>query len=143
MIHNLLTSHALSNCSHIIYIGINSPKFIIKPESTSTSVGNYRIRLNCLATGEPRPVISWSQNGITLTITSRHTVESDGSLVISPVEASDYGSYRCEAANPYGRISATAEVRINGKNTTISYVRIIFDHILLCLHFFYLMSSMN
>lgn len=65
--------------------------------------------------GDPIPTITWSQNGISLALSSRRFMDNEGTLFIRPVEADDYGTYRCEAANMYGRIHASAEVLINGK----------------------------
>lgn len=92
---------------------IRKPKFILKPQSISTSVGASEVRLDCNAAGDPKPTISWSQNGISLALSSRRFMDGDGTLFIRSVEADDYGTYRCDAANMYGRISATAEVLIN------------------------------
>lgn len=89
------------------------PKFIETPKSVSTSVGDTEIRLQCEAAGDPSPTITWSQNGILLSLSSRKFINSEGTLIIRPVQSDDYGIYRCEADNIHGRISATAEVLIN------------------------------
>ncbi|KAK4877721.1 hypothetical protein RN001_010227 [Aquatica leii] len=91
----------------------DQPKFIATPQSISTSVGDREIRLDCRAVGNPKPTITWSQNGISLSLSSRRFINSEGTLFIRPVQSDDYGTYRCEATNSYGRISATAEVLIN------------------------------
>ncbi|KAK5642959.1 hypothetical protein RI129_009126 [Pyrocoelia pectoralis] len=89
------------------------PKFVETPKSVSTSVGDKEIRLVCKAAGDPTPTITWSQNGISLSLSSRRFINGDGTLFIRPVQADDYGTYRCEAENIHGRISATAELLIN------------------------------
>lgn len=80
-----------------------------------TDVDTAEIRLQCAAVGEPMPELSWAHNGVQLGLTSRHTMEPEGTLIIRNVQASDYGTYRCEAANYLGRISTTAQIKINCK----------------------------
>lgn len=104
--------------SFIIFVlDIRKPKFITKPKSISTNIGNKEINLQCEAAGNPTPTITWSHNGISLALSPRHLVNNLGTLFIKDVVADDYGIYRCEASNPHGRISSTAEVIINGKTT--------------------------
>lgn len=90
------------------------PKFLVKPQTIRASVGEEEIRLDCKATGNPEPTITWSKSGIVLALTSRHFLNNNGSLVIKPVQDEDYGTYRCDARNKYGRVSAEAEVILNG-----------------------------
>lgn len=85
------------------------------PEDHVTDLGAAEIRLACQATGEPQPHVSWSHNGVQLGPSPRLQLEPEGSLIIRNVQASDYGIYRCEAANYLGRISANAQIKINCK----------------------------
>lgn len=87
----------------------------MRPQTIRTSAGEEEIRLDCKASGNPEPTITWSRNGIVLALTSRHSLDKNGSLVIKPVQNEDYGTYRCDARNKYGRISAEAEIILNGK----------------------------
>ncbi|GLV33689.1 Peroxidasin [Carabus blaptoides fortunei] len=96
---------------NIIYSG--KPKFIQTPDDQVTDVGAAEVRLNCEAVGDPQPQMSWSHNGVQLGLTSRHQMESEGTLIIRNLQASDYGAYRCEAANYLGRIMANAQIKIN------------------------------
>lgn len=91
------------------------PRFIVKPQTVRTAVGEPEIRLDCKAAGNPEPTITWSRSGVILALTSRHYLEKSGTLVIRSVQNEDYGTYRCDARNKYGRISAEAEVILNGK----------------------------
>lgn len=89
------------------------PIFLTTPVSLSISSTTPEIRLPCSASGSPQPYITWSRNGIHIAFSNRIYMEQDGTLVIRPVQPTDYGTYRCDATNNYGRISATAEVVIN------------------------------
>lgn len=89
------------------------PKFVLTPEDQTANVGTTELRLKCQALGDPRPQMSWSHNGVQLGLTIRHQMEPEGTLIIRNISASDYGIYRCEAANNLGRINANAQVKIN------------------------------
>lgn len=91
---------------------------LIPPTSIRTHDAAPEIRLQCKAVGSPQPVITWSRNGIQLISSNRIQIESDGSLVIRPVETGDHGTYRCDATNINGRVSAEADVLINGKDNS-------------------------
>lgn len=93
----------------------DKPRFTVTPQTVTTSAGDSQITLRCQAEGNPQPVITWSRNGVVLGLSTRHYLERSGSLVIRPVQAEDYGTYRCDARNKYGRVSADAEVILNGK----------------------------
>lgn len=94
---------------------VGKPKFLIIPQAIRASAGD-EVRLDCKAVGSPEPTITWSRNGVVLALTNRHILEKSGTLVIKPVQTEDYGTYRCDARNKYGRVSAEAEVIINGTN---------------------------
>lgn len=89
------------------------PQFILTPQSVTAREDTYEVKLDCKASGSPKPEITWSKNGITLDIRSRYYQDEEGSLTIRPLSPSDYGIYRCDAANNLGRVSATAEIIIN------------------------------
>lgn len=91
-----------------------TPRFTLTPQNVTSSINAEGITLHCQAEGNPEPTITWSRNGIILSMTSRHYLDNRGTLVIRPVRAEDYGTYRCDAQNQYGRISAQAEVILNG-----------------------------
>ncbi|XP_063930997.1 peroxidasin isoform X2 [Zophobas morio] len=90
-----------------------TPVFLVTPTSLTASESTPEINLHCKAIGNPRPTITWSRNGIQLISSQRHFIDAEGTLVIQPVKASDHGTYRCDATNSNGRISAEANVIIN------------------------------
>lgn len=109
---NLNSSKKLVALNEFTILG--KPEFLVKPENVRTSVGSKEIKLDCRATGDPEPIITWSRNGVTLGLSTRHYLERSGTLIIRPVQNDDYGTYRCDARNKYGRISTQAEVILNG-----------------------------
>ena len=69
-----------------------------------TTREGYLSILTCVASGDPQPVVSWSEEGESnsSTLSSRHTVYTNGSLVISDTNRSDTGSYVCRGSNVGG-----------------------------------------
>ncbi|THD21910.1 Roundabout 2 [Fasciola hepatica] len=54
-------------------------------------------------TGLPRPVVSWTRDGVDLSNNHRVRIVDYSNLKIHPVKQSDAGSYRCKAENLAGR----------------------------------------
>ena len=74
-----------------------------------TTREGYQSILTCVASGDPQPVISWYKAGEsnTSTLSSRHAVYGNGSLVISDTNRSDSGNYVCRGSNAGGEDQAT------------------------------------
>jgi hypothetical protein len=74
------------------------------------------IVMHCIASGVPKPQITWTFNGQPIHEHSEHIeIHVNGTLVIhSPIEE-DEGNYRCEATNSLGSISTVANYKINGE----------------------------
>lgn len=74
------------------------------------------IVMHCVASGNPRPRISWTFNDQPIRDNTEHIeIHDNGTLVIhSPIEE-DEGSYKCEATNYLGSISTVANYKINGE----------------------------
>lgn len=88
------------------------------PQSITTSDGAPEVRLPCQVSGNPKPLITWSKDGISISPSNRHIIGEDGSLTIRPVYGQDFGTYRCDASNQFAKITASADIIING---TFSY----------------------
>ena len=79
---------------------------------------NKDVNLNCMASGRPRPTISWSKDGAVLDIAGASRLEHavNGSLIIRRVQSSDVGAYQCNAsAGPFFAASREASVSIHRK----------------------------
>lgn len=103
-------------CYHTTLSFKAKPRFAVAPQSITTSEGAPEVRLPCQAIGSPQPSITWSKNGISISPSNRHLIGKDGSLTIRPVHGSDFGTYRCDVSNQFGKISASADIIINGKS---------------------------
>uniref|UniRef100_A0A3P8UDY7 Peroxidasin n=1 Tax=Cynoglossus semilaevis TaxID=244447 RepID=A0A3P8UDY7_CYNSE len=91
------------------YFGAPSrPSFVIQPLNTEVLVGES-VTLECSATGQPQPRISWTKGDRTpLPSDARISTTASGGLYIQQVVQSDAGQYTCFASNNVDTIHATA-----------------------------------
>eukprot|EP00118_Oscarella_pearsei_P016938 m.165733 g.165733 ORF g.165733 m.165733 type:complete len:5158 (+) comp38902_c0_seq1:154-15627(+) len=70
--------------------------------------------LPCVVTGNPRPTIVWSKNGVLLENESgrQYQMFQNGTLQIEEASPSDDALYRCTAVNEGGRDSATTNLTV-------------------------------
>ncbi|XP_015756461.1 PREDICTED: fibroblast growth factor receptor-like 1 [Acropora digitifera] len=76
---------------------VSLPQFTSKPPSKIVSILNSTVRLNCSATGEPQPTISWRKQGGQLPVGRSRQI--NGALVITNLQQSDAGNYICTATS--------------------------------------------
>ena len=61
------------------------------------------IVLECMASGSPKPKLTWRKDGKDLVITERHFFTADDQLlVIVYTDLSDAGAYECQMSNSLG-----------------------------------------
>ncbi|XP_016659684.2 peroxidasin homolog isoform X3 [Acyrthosiphon pisum] len=90
-----------------------SPDVIVVPENKTVSVGE-QLQLSCKAVGDPEPSITWAKDDIDLELGQRVRVFQNNTLIISKVERTDIGQYKCVASNYLGRKSFEAMVNVKG-----------------------------
>ena len=73
------------------------PRFIVKPPVKIVVKLRGTLRINCRASGDPKPVIRWKKQGGQLPVGRSQQV--NGSLVIRDITMNDKGSYICVATN--------------------------------------------
>lgn len=72
------------------------------------------IVLECMASGSPRPKLSWRKNGSPLQATERHFFTAEDQLLkIVNTIASDAGRYECEMSNSLGSATGTSHLTVN------------------------------
>jgi len=102
---------------HPSVAGLEIPTTIIQaPKDLTTTQGESGI-FHCKARGHPPPRIAWAsgQNGDRpIPSEKRFRILPSGSLVISRLNFTDQGMYRCVASNPAG--SATVAATLNVKD---------------------------
>ncbi|XP_064190296.1 peroxidasin isoform X1 [Anguilla rostrata] len=93
------------------YFGAPSrPSFVIQPQNTEVLVGES-VTLECSATGQPHPRVSWTKGDRTpLPTDARINITPSGGLYIQNVHQADGGQYTCFASNNVDTIHATAYI---------------------------------
>ena len=80
-----------------ILVVVSLPRFTTKPPSKIASMLSSTVRLNCSATGDPQPIISWRKQGGQLPVGRSQQI--NGALVITNLQQSDAGNYICTATS--------------------------------------------
>ena len=76
---------------------VSPPRFTVKPPAKIVTVVGGTLKLNCTATGNPQPMISWKKQGGQLPVGRSQQI--NGSLVIRDITMNDKGNYICMATN--------------------------------------------
>ena len=76
---------------------VSLPVFTVKPPGKVFAATGDTLTLNCSATGDPRPVISWRREGAALPVGRSHRT-NDG-LIITDLKEEDAGIYICVATS--------------------------------------------
>lgn len=88
-----------------------------KAESSSMeSLIGQTVRLLCRVSDYPFPRVEWQKDGSPVSST-RHTYQSDSSLVISNVQAEDAGTYTCMVSNGNRRETHRVRLQVRGTET--------------------------
>ena len=74
---------------------ISLPVFTVKPPEKVFATTGDTLTLNCSATGDPRPVISWKRQGAALPVGRSH--RTNDALIIRDLKEEDAGIYICVA----------------------------------------------
>ena len=67
------------------------------------------LMMDCLHRGTPSPEIQWLHNDIAITASKRYSIMSNGSLLISSLNAEDAGVWTCLVSNVFGQ----AQMQVN------------------------------
>lgn len=93
------------------------PAFILTPSDAIVALNGDPVRLDCLASGIPRPEILWYfNNRLVSQSTDVLRLQTNGSLVITKPTLMEAGTYRCAATNPLGTVQVTANIEVKGKS---------------------------
>ena len=80
-----------------LLVVISLPQFTVEPPAKIVESIGANMTLNCSATGDPQPVISWKRQGSQLPVGRSQQI--DGALVITDVQKEDAGNYICVATS--------------------------------------------
>eukprot|EP00079_Xenopus_tropicalis_P011948 XP_002938404.2 PREDICTED: immunoglobulin superfamily DCC subclass member 3 [Xenopus tropicalis] len=91
--------------------GYKDPMILVGPENLTKTVHQTAI-LECMATGNPRPIVSWSRlDGRPIGVEGIQVV-GNGNLMISDLTVHHSGVYVCAANKPGTRVRRTAQGRL-------------------------------
>ena len=76
---------------------VSHPRFTVKPPVSIFAALGDTLTLNCSATGDPQPVISWRKQGGHLPVGRNQQI--NGALVIRETKENDIGHYICTATS--------------------------------------------
>ncbi|PSN29187.1 hypothetical protein C0J52_25667 [Blattella germanica] len=96
------------------------PRFIQRLQPIAIEPNKIAV-FTCKVEGYPFPELTWYRNGIEIQPTSRivsKIFESTATLEISDVTPDDVGNYTCQASNPAGVASSTANLVVIEKEET-------------------------
>ena len=90
---------------------VSLPEFTVKPPGKVSAVTGDTLTLNCSATGDPRPVISWKRQGTALPV--GRSLRSNDALIIRGLREEDTGIYSCMATSArVFDVKAISDVRV-------------------------------
>ncbi|XP_036128071.1 hemicentin-1 [Molossus molossus] len=96
----------------IMSLTLQSPPIItLEPIATIINAGG-KVILNCQATGEPHPAITWSRQGHAIPWDDRVNMLSNNSLYISAAQKEDTSEYECVARNLMGSVLVRVPVTV-------------------------------
>ena len=90
---------------------VSLPAFIVKPPGKVSAAAGDILTLNCSATGDPQPVISWKRQGAALPVGRSHG--TNDAVVLRDFRKEDAGNYFCVATSAgVFAIEAISDVRV-------------------------------
>ncbi|XP_069815011.1 immunoglobulin superfamily DCC subclass member 3 [Dendropsophus ebraccatus] len=93
------------------YTGYKDPMILVGPENLTKTIHQTAI-LECMATGNPRPIVSWSRlDGRPIGVEGIQVLGT-GNLMISDLTVHHSGIYVCAANKPGTRVRRTAQGRL-------------------------------
>ena len=99
-----------------LLVVMSLPTFTVKPPAKVFVRVGDTLTLNCSATGDPRPVISWKRQGAALPVGRSH--RTNDALVIRDLKEGDAGNYICLATSAgavYVETISDVQVKSRGK----------------------------
>lgn len=83
------------------------------------------MQINCRAAGSPKPKVTWTKDDKIIRQTSRVKLINSGSdvllaeVLISNLQESDGGIYKCTFQNAVGLISQTVHLIVEGRSSSV------------------------
>ena len=101
-----------------LFVVVSLPRLASKPPSKIASILNSTVRLNCSATGDPQPIISWRKQGGQLPVGRSQQI--NGALIITNLQQNDAGNYICTATSAsVFNVEAVTSLETRGRVVTL------------------------
>ncbi|CAH0561804.1 unnamed protein product [Brassicogethes aeneus] len=128
------TAHnaAGTNVANASLIINDKPSFVKSMEDKEVIAGNI-VALQCMASGRPKPNISWLKDGAAIRATERHFFTAEDQLmIIVDTTVSDSGIYQCHLANSLGEVSEHSRLVVKPGETYNNIMGIIIITVVCC-----------
>ncbi|KAL7063464.1 hypothetical protein AAHC03_01597 [Spirometra sp. Aus1] len=122
---NISNKNGFAFANAYLNVWDSPPAIVDGPPERAVCVEKQVLVLRCRTMGAPSAVVIWNKddnlqlksngNG-TDQNSSRLTVQTDGSLLISSLELSDSGTYTCVASNTFGQTAASGKVLVRRRS---------------------------
>ena len=102
-----------------VVVGLSRPVLTSSPLGSLTVFSSQsRVVLDCVGTGSPRPLISWTRNGVPIDLSSSPSLRlaNNGSLILANLSQADEGNYSCVAFNQEGSYEVHFAVDVIGQS---------------------------
>ena len=97
------------------------PSIADSPSEYYVSEGSS-VRLTCDVTGDPKPQIIWTKNGMRISDSGPHYfMDGSGSLEVLSADQRDTGAYSCTAVNVAGLREKRISLHVHGQSSTVLY----------------------
>ena len=103
-----------------LLVVVSPPRFTVKPPAKVVALVGAILILNCSATGDPQPVLTWKKQGGQLPVGRSQQI--NGNLVIRSVTVNDKGIYSCVATNA-GVFKSEADTFIEVKGKSVGKMK--------------------
>lgn len=77
------------------------------------------ITITCEVKGVPKPNVSWTRDGQSISPDERVVLGSNGTLIIRDSSLEDSGNYTCTATSRAGQSSSTSPLAVSGKASKV------------------------
>ena len=90
------------------------PPVLLSPDQEMTGRLDDDLMMNCLHAGAPTPVVKWLHNDVTVKFSDKNSLMSNGSLLITSMNAEDVGTWTCVVSNVFGQAQMDVNVTYVG-----------------------------
>lgn len=101
------------------------PPIIVYGPYNQTLPQKSTVSMNCRASGDPSPIITWYKDGSEVVMSQRKNVSDDGTLTIAELDRQeDQGLYTCLAGNKHGKYKWSGYLKVESPtNPNVQFFR--------------------